>query len=517
MNSFLLIYPPGDKDDVMNDVPPLGLLAISSYMEENCKGIHAPIYNFISSTLDEVKKTLLEIRWDEVLVVGITVMSSYVSSACKVAQIIRTISPEVIILAGGPHITLTGVQFLHRHLEFDGLVIGDGEEPMAKFALNILEGNTEQKIDGIITRTTVIESKKATVQILPPSQWSNPFEANLQYGFLRQPVYTDTNGVTHPAVALVTSRGCPLACSFCSIIAMNSKYRSLPPNIVIPWLLKEREKRYFEHIYFLDADFLISKSRSSSWGDALYDAFQGTVTWSVQANVGHILALGFDLLCQLKNDGLVFAELGFEAGNDKQFRFFNKTNFGKIADVKQSYEAISLLKRSGIGIGIDYIMFYPELTIKELAQNLKFFVEGSLMDTFDNGHYFNELMLFPGTPLRLFYEEKQNKSFDIDEVPSVRKFYIDKSVLRIRDIYLDWYRRIYDHQVVSQRMKLLEESLICNDVKRKAKFRLMELKLRHQPYRILKALIESNGNSEIIENLISSDELLFRNIMNKVS
>ena len=509
MKKLLLIYPPGDPDDSMNNVPPLGLLAISSYIKNNCKGINAPIYNFISNTFDEVESILSDVNPEQVLAVGITVMSSYVSSACQVAQIVRSVFHGVTIFAGGPHITLVGGQFLTRHKEFDALIIGDGEEPIAKLCMSILQ-NKPWQIEGVIERTTNT-TDSTNLQLLPPAQWTNPFNADLEYGFSIPLTYTDNNGVSHPATSLVTSRGCPLACSFCSIRAMNSRYRTLPPRTVLGWLHEERKHNYFEHIYFLDADFLVSKNRALLWSNEITNTFGSNVTWSVQANVGHIISLGPKILKELRSSGLVLAEIGFEAGNDEQLKFFNKTNFGKLANTNQSLIAIKLLKEAGIDIGIDYIMFYPEISLINLAKNLNFLLQGNLVDCFDCGHYFNELILFPGTPLRKYYEYKQGYAFDIDELPDVSKFYQDETVLQIRNIYLNWYKQIYIDKTLPTRRQLLNYCLQETDMSEKSILRLLEIKLRHQPYHILKNLITSGGDKQAAINILEKDAILLNN------
>lgn len=505
---FALFYPP--SNELSYNVPPLGLLAISSYIEMNSTSHSAPVWNFIKCGRVEYLDLIQKIDWAITPIVGVTIMSTDVASALLLAKDLKKMNPRIKVVAGGPHITLTKSDFLRRHSEFDLIVLGDGEK--ASLALLKLfehgQPSVDQisKIPGVYTRTESGDIVgNSSVQLISASEWSNPFKAIIRFAPDDELTYTDRLGRHRKAISLVTSRGCPLACTFCSIIAMNDKkYRSLNPEQVAEWLVEQRNKDYFEHIYFLDADFLTSRARSLKWASAIANAFNDEISWSVQANVGHIISLGLERLKILKNSGLVSAELGLEAGNDRQLEFFNKRNFGKIATVNQSLEALSLLNQAKIDVGVDYIMFYPGLTMSELAENLTFLLRSGLVDNYDLGHYFNELILFPGTPLREYYEIQSMRTFDPDQLPDVRQFYESDEVLKVRDDFLNWYRNEIFPDMQYLRERLRQQALKDRGI-RKSQLRLLELKLRHQPYHVLKGLLIERGLTRTLRESIEAE------------
>ena len=492
------------------NVPPLGLLAISSYLSQNLKNVKAPIYNFARTTRKEYLPIIETIPWEDTPAAGISIMSTDVEAAIALASDLKAMNPSPLLIAGGPHVTLSGPTFLARHMDIDIIIVGDGEIPSLQLLLKLERGveclEELSTIPGVYVRNAsgnIVGTKPN--RGLSADEWTNPFEADIRYMPNETLKYTDKLGIDHLAISLVTSRGCPLACTFCSIIAMNEiKYRSMEPSRVMDWLGSYRAQHKFEHIYFLDADFLVSRSRAEKWRSAIVSAFGGTVTWSVQANVGHILSLGSERLKSLREAGMVSAELGLEAGNDRQLRVFNKKNFGKPATVEQSMEAVRMLRESGVEIGVDYIMFYPELTLMELAENLVFLLRSGIVDTYDSGHYFNELILFPGTPLRKYYENKSSEPFDPDVLPESRDFYTSVEVLRVRDEFIDWYEKDVYPRTLFAREKL-RQNAVHSSGRRKSELRLAELKLRHQPFHVLKQLILDGGARPSVSAWIEED------------
>ncbi len=488
----ILIYPPSPTWD--NNVAPLGLLAISSFVNGQLGRTATVVANVARSRGNEALLELEGCGLSQVRVVGITAMSTDVASVLELASRIREAYPKMVIVVGGPHATLEPEFFLEHPRLFDAVVRGEGETPfLAILQLTLENASDFSRIPGVVTTSNRNLLDQVSPVVLPVDRWANPFKAATVYEPNARLEYTSPDGNLHPATAMVTSRSCPLSCNFCSIIAMGGSYRSMPADVGVRWLVEERESRYFEHIYFLDADFLVSKARAKTWSMEIAKKLPG-VTWSVQANVGHVLALK-EILPALRERGLVAAELGIEAGNDRQLLVFNKTNFGKPATVEQSMTAISILRAADIAIGIDYIMFYPELSLMELAENLTFILRAGIIDLYDLGHYSNELMLFPGTGLRKRYEESSTTSLSRDELPDVRNFYQDAETLVVRDAFLDQYVAIISRETATLRRKLRKAARESTNASRAAELRLEELRLRHQPYHVLSRLIREPQDS----------------------
>jgi radical SAM superfamily enzyme YgiQ (UPF0313 family) len=315
--------------------------------------------------------------------------------------------------------------------------------------------------------------------------------------------FVEQGGRRRRGVCLVTSRSCPLSCTFCAIAAVAEPYRSAEPADVVGWLEWEYARRPFEHIYFLDADFLTSRSRAQKFSVAIHAAFPD-VTWSVQATVGHVLSLKRDLI-DLRERGLRAVELGIEAGDDDQLAFFNKRNFGKPATVQQSMDAVRLLTTSRLMVGIDYIMFYPDQTLAGLARNISFFLRSGLIDAFDVGHYGHELILFPGTPLRSLYEARCDHRWNTDVLPETDPLFLDPDVLAVKNAFTGSYLPTFAERSRATRDLLRSAARAATRPRVRAVLRMHELRIRHHPYVVLSALVRSQGDESGIHAAIECD------------
>ncbi|RAG81809.1 hypothetical protein DN069_30900 [Streptacidiphilus pinicola] len=483
-------------------VLPLGLMNIAAYAEDKLgERVDVRLYDFAGYEKADLAP-MRRLAAHGVEVVAFSVYSSHVPTVIAWAQELRRLLPGVRLIAGGPHATLAWSEFVacYGHI-FDAVVAGEGERPFTELLLRHLEGLPfdAPPIPGVGVRTADGTS------VLPPvgptvetDEWVNPFRSKVAVGTTTRLVYNDhVDRRTRSAVALTTSRSCPMKCYFCSIIAMPDKYRSAKPDQLVGWLREAMDEEPFEHAYFMDADFFTSRSRVLAFAGALHEAFPD-LTWSTSATVGHLIALE-DKLPYLKECGLRFVEMGIEAGSDRELDFLGKKNFGKPATAVQSVQAVSALQRLGLGVGVDYIMFYPHQTLEDLALNLVFLRRADLVDEPNSDHYFTELMLYPGTPLRTFYENLRGKPFDLELLPELDDLYIDGRVLRIRDLFRGEFRARYleRHETLLDRLVTAARQAQPENPARARALRFAEVRLRHVPYRVLEALIRNEGTTSL--------------------
>ncbi len=143
-------------------------------------------------------------------IVGISTITSTAARAYKLADSLRAKGKTVIM--GGPHVTFMPDEAL---MHADYVVRGEGEEALVEL-LAALEGN------GALEDIKGLSYKTATGNAHNPAR---DFIADLD----RHPApdFSLVHGWTSKSVIpIATSRGCPFACSFCSVIQMfGRKYR----------------------------------------------------------------------------------------------------------------------------------------------------------------------------------------------------------------------------------------------------------------------------------------------------
>ncbi len=133
--------------------------------------------------------------------IGISVnFTPYAESALQVARICRSVFTEVPIVAGGHHATAVPEQLLQDQA-VDFVILGEGELRLLRL-IDILEQNDCQRLlqmDGLAFRSEgkiVVNPARSFIEPLDQLPLLNPQE---------------TGGM------LITSRGCPWKCHFCSI------------------------------------------------------------------------------------------------------------------------------------------------------------------------------------------------------------------------------------------------------------------------------------------------------------
>lgn len=472
-------------------VPPLGLMCVGAYARASIgSSVRVEVYDFAGAPADD-PSPLDAVLASGVDVLGFSVHSTNLGIVTDWARVCQTKSPDVLLVAGGPHVTLAWEAFTQRWgWLFDYTIAGEGERPFLAVLQACLQnrGSIAEDTPGI----GYLDSCQRAVLNLPlapldPTYWPNPFDCALRADNAEL-VFTDTFlDRNRRAVALVTSRGCPYGCGFCTITAGMRTWRGAAATTIIEWLVGEHRIRPFEHIYFLDANFFIQRERAIRIAQLIEEALPGT-TWSASAAVSDLLRLAEDLPV-LKRHGLRLIEVGIESGSDRQLQYI-----GKQATVKDNLRAVNLLRDNGIRIGLDFIMFYPDQTLEDLRQNLNFLRRAHLTQLEDFEHYVSSLKLYPGTPLREAYSVHSGQKFDADEVPAPETLFTDPAVANIYELFVKRFAPRFLPRInnLLQKMKRAAVALSASDEKAAQRLRIETATLRHVPYKVLWYLL---GNS----------------------
>lgn len=470
-----------------SQVHPIGAMTVASYLQTQLGDqVKATVLNFGSSPASRAraKACLSELA---PAVVGFPIYSSHVHEVIEWARELRLLLPDAVFVAGGPHVTLSWPGFVQRWGSvFDFAVCGDGETPMLAIVRSALTGDysAARECAGVGWLDGEQVRANPSAAPLPVHEWTDPFRCQvLSDG---QPlVFTDRrDGRLRRAVALVSSRSCPQKCSFCAIIAMPGSWRAAPTGTLVEWLAAEHRREPFEHVYFMDANFFVSGDRVRELIAAL-SARLPDVTWSTSSTVGFLLAMSEDLPW-LVSHGLRAIEMGIESGSPEQLRFLNKR-----VSIERNRQAVELVQRNRLELGLDYIMFYPDQTVARLKENLSFLRDARLLDEEYFDHYTNALELYPGTPLRTEFERRAGAPFDPDELPDPDGLFADPQVRRVY--------RAFIHDFVPKHLPAIRSRI--NELRRFAAdpaaepaarqlARLQIFLLRHVPYKVLWRLCE---------------------------
>lgn len=483
-----IIAPPHDGPGAR--VAPLGAMAVAAYVERELgRQAIVTIYDLDGEDA-EIDLLLERLERTRPTVIGFQIFSSHVAQALVLANKVRARIPKAVLVAGGHHPTLTWNHFVRSHGRvFDFTINGDGEVPFTELIRRDLRAE-DLRVPPI--PGTAFLDEDGRVQAGPSqspigiSDVANMLSARV-IGGRGQLMFSDLSaGRTRQAVALISSRSCPLKCSFCSIITMPGKWRASEADAVVGWLRESFRERPFSHVYFMDANFFVVPRRVREIAQGIADAFED-VTWSASSTVRMFLKMKEDVPALVKS-GLRMVELGIESGSQRQLQVLNKE-----VTVAENLEAVNLLQENGLQIGLDYIMFYPEQTIMELRENLDFLDQAGLLLERSWDHYLNTLELYPGTPLRDIYAQRLGLQLHPDELPDPTRLFFDPAVANIHRLFTisfapEWFPLI--DTVYADLMRAVRRMKNVDSV-RASEFLLEAVALRRLPFRVLMSMMKT--------------------------
>jgi len=246
--NITLIDPPPFKIIEIHDAPEcsrLGLGYIAGFLKN--RGISCSVIDAKSEMLHlgEVEERVREQKPD---IVGITAMTHEVTQADIVAKLVRRISPNVIVVLGGPHATTLPDQTLVEFPSFDAVVFGEGEYTFYELVTAIEKQGSLEGIQGVAYRT------KNHIHMNEPREFNKNLDA------LPFPAWDMFPKST--TYSIITTRGCPFNCNFCMRVLGNKVRRRTPRN-VIEELERDVEAFGAKFIHFYDETFAINKESAN--------------------------------------------------------------------------------------------------------------------------------------------------------------------------------------------------------------------------------------------------------------
>lgn len=502
-------------------IMPLGLQNISAYLKKHSSDVDVTIFDCSESHVSDIDRLVDLIDWEPTMV-GFSVYSSNVVAAKLWANTVLERLPDAFIFCGGPHVSLAAESFLRYAAEtYRVALVGEGEystlllvqeftkkskHPVELYAKQSkqsqaykLNFETVPNAVWIDTQGACLTSYKCKHQ-LPACEWENPL---LDYttSDIQSLHYTDRrDGIRRKAIAFTSSRGCPLACSFCAIVAADKegpKWRAAEASTLLTWLEQAARTYSFEHVYMMDANFFVRKDRVLEFSSGLHSLFKGKVTWSSSSTVGYLLKVQ-DALPTMVVQGLRLVELGIESGSQSQLDYMNKK-----VTVEKNISAVRALHDNGIALGLDFIMFYHDQNPREILENLLFILRSGLTEHESLDHYFNIMMLYPGTPVREVLELRLGYQLPLEELPDSRRFIQNHEVSLIYNSFIDGFAKKYltrlEAAISKNTMKVREGT----DAYTRAYYSLLNVYLLHLPFKVLWSLSRNPRSAD--QDLVAFD------------
>ncbi len=166
------------------------------------------------------------------------------------------------------------------------------------------------------------------------------------------------------ATSILSSRGCPYSCTFCTSIPQTRKMRYHSPDYMLEEIMAVIEDYpAVRHFRFVDDIFALNKDRVMAFCDKLIAAKLG-ITWVC---ITRASTLDQELLAKMRAAGCIETHIGVESGSQRILNLMNKKT-----DVSALANGVQMIKQAGIRAKT-YLMYgFPGETDEDRQMTINF-------------------------------------------------------------------------------------------------------------------------------------------------
>jgi len=369
-------------------MPPLGLLSIGAVLERAGVEVEIVPTNVLGMTWSQIRRKIARDKPD---IVGVTITTENRFQSFRLIRLAKEARPRTLTVLGGPHASMAAEDCLEHIAELDLVVRGEGEETMLDLCRAWDERPDLRSLGGIPGLVRRVDGRAsanaprapiADLDALPfPAFHLVPFE---RYNF----VFEVPGRGPLPAVNVMTSRGCPFACSFCATpITWGRHVRMRSPENVVREIELLKARYGIQVVFFFDDTFNSSPKRADALADLMVDR-RLDVFFKCDVRID---IMSRELLGKMKRAGLFHLSYGIEAGSDR----VRNDIVGKRIDLEDFRNLTAWCLELGVIPNVFFIFSHPSETWAEARETIRIIeeykdrIEGSVAI----------LHIYPGTPL----------------------------------------------------------------------------------------------------------------------
>ncbi len=375
-------------------MPPLGLVGIAAYLKE--RGIESRVFDF-NADPDALPELLELLAREKPRWLGLGGATSTFNGGLRIARAAKQRLPGLQVVFGGPHVSALREEILQRFPEIDVLVVGEGEETICRLLESGLAKAAE--IPGLVFREANGEPRFTGYPELLPDLDRLPFPAyDKLRGFperYRLPLFSYPRP---PGASIVSSRGCPYACSYCDRSVFRRTFRYNSADYLYRHMLFLHERYGIRHFAFYDDQFTFNRERVVALCEKLV-ADRLPITFSCAVRAEHV---DDELMRLMRKAGCWTMSLGIETG-DPQLLARHRSN----SDIAMLADQIHRIRRADIQVKGLLMLGLPGETEQSIERSRKY-VFSLPIDEFSLAKF----TPFPGAPL--YSEARRLGEFDED-------------------------------------------------------------------------------------------------------
>lgn len=323
--------------------PPLGIAYMAGVLQEN--NIDVEILDATAEDMDfkDVEKELLKRKPD---LVALTALTPTIGRALETAQVVKETLPDSIVVMGGYHPTFNFIETLEDE-NVDIVIRGEGEYIMLNLVQALENQSSLHDVKGIVfedknSKEIVVNPEAPLIQDLDEL----PFPA---LNLLPMKKYRLLDMDTH-MTTMITTRGCPMQCSFCSSAAMHGKkIRERSVENIIDEIEYLKTNYDIDTIAFMDDTFTLKKRKVMAICDEILKR-NIEIMWGCTSRVD---TLDEKLLKKMKEAGCITIFIGVESADQQQLdNMCKNTTIAKIENAFKIAHKLKIRTIASVALGM---------------------------------------------------------------------------------------------------------------------------------------------------------------------
>jgi anaerobic magnesium-protoporphyrin IX monomethyl ester cyclase len=288
-------------------------------------------------------------------IVGISTMTIQYASALRTAEIVKTWNKNCLTIMGGAHASVMPRTMIDWPYT-DAVVRGEGEDAFREILRRVAAGDYEfDSIPGVITRKSN-EGKLNTYAEVADLD-TLPFPD-------RSALIDQSHYLPEDMGLMLTSRGCPFRCTYCSNFTVRTRYRSVE-HVLAEVALVQRTFGTTQ-FRFKDDSFTVSRKRITELCHTILNR-KMKFLWESSTRLDLI---DDELIRLMKRAGCNLVAVGVESGDDQMLEIYEKR-----LNREQIRKGTRILNRNRIFWTAYFMMGLPMEREEQINRTLTFMRE----------------------------------------------------------------------------------------------------------------------------------------------
>ena len=343
---------------VMKPYPPLGILYLSAYLKRGGFGVE--VFDATFKDFEDFEQTLERVR---PRIVGLYANIITRDNVLRLTRIAKDSGVEFVVV-GGPDAAEWCDTYFRAGVDIIGT--NEGERTLEQLIPWLQEKGLEslEQVPGIIFAkdgSSCRTPPRPVIADLDSLPWPDRDALEMDDYFK---AWKSRHGES--SVSLITARGCPYHCSWCSAEVFGHSHRQRSPSDVVDEMLMLKE-RYEPDIMWISDDVL---TISRKWSFAFFEEVRRRGAALPFECLSRADLVDREILQGLADSGCFRIWYGAESGSQKVLDSMQKGT-----RVEQVREASRITQELGMQSGFFILLGYPEETTADIRMTIDFLKE----------------------------------------------------------------------------------------------------------------------------------------------